>query len=77
MTCKCEHWQVCKECNPKRDAEVKAIENVTPGGFGRPVLTDLRNSIKDAIYAYDRRISLAEAIGLLEIVKHELIGEHQ
>ena len=77
MTCKCEHWQACPECNQKRDAEVKAIENVTAGRFGRPVLTELRNAIKEAIYVYDGRISLAEAIGLLEIVKHELLGEHQ
>ena len=32
MTCKCEHWQVCPECNPKRDAEVKEIESVTAVG---------------------------------------------
>ena len=22
MTCKCEHWQVCKKCNPKKYKEV-------------------------------------------------------
>jgi hypothetical protein len=52
-------------------------ETVIPVEFGRSYLTDLRNELKDLIYTYAGRTSLAEAIGLLEIVKHELIEEHQ
>ena len=45
--------------------------------FKRPVLTDLRDELKALIYSYENRMSLAEAIGILEIVKQELITEHQ
>ena len=50
---------------------------VIPGGFGKAVLTDLRNAIKAEVFRYERRISLAEAIGSLDIVKHELIEEYR
>ena len=45
--------------------------------FRKPALTDLRNGIKDLVYTYNERISLAEAIGILEIVKQELLEEHK
>ena len=51
--------------------------NVVLGGFGKAVLTDLRNAIKAEVFKYEKRISLAEAIGILDIVKHELIEEHR
>ena len=47
------------------------------GGFGKALLTDLRNAIKDEVFKYEKRISLAEAIGILDIVKHELIEGHR
>ena len=45
--------------------------------FKRAPLSSLREEIRALIYTYSERISLAEAIGLLEIVKVELIREHQ
>lgn len=62
---------------PPTPPPTSAVRVVVPGGFGRAVLTDLRNDIKAAVYTYEKRISLAGAIGLLEIVKQELITEHQ
>jgi hypothetical protein len=51
--------------------------NVAQLPFRRPVLTTLRDAIKDAVFECSGQISLAEAIGILEIVKHELIEEHR
>ena len=50
---------------------------VIPRGFQKSVLTDLRNAIKAEVFKYEKRISLAEAIGILDIVKHELIEGHK
>jgi hypothetical protein len=40
-------------------------------------LTSLRDEIKALVYTYEGRASLAEAIGILEIVKVELLHEHE
>ena len=58
--------------NPPQDPP-----NVILGGFGKALLTDLRNAIKAEVFKYEKRISLAEAIGILDIVKHELIEGHR
>ena len=84
--CSCEHWQVCAVCNPTRHAEVQAIRdgsafnpkpNVVPGGFKKSALSALQKTIKREVLEYAGRISLAEAIGVLEIIKHDLIEEHR
>jgi hypothetical protein len=49
--------------------------NVVPGGFKKSALTTLQKTIKREVLEYAGRISLAEAIGVLEIVKHDLIEE--
>jgi hypothetical protein len=36
----------------------------------------LAKEMKELVYSYDDRIFLAEAIGVLEIVKAEIIKEH-
>ena len=72
MTCKCEHWQICHECEPKRFPN-----KVAHMPFKRPVLTDLRDELKAAVFKYEGRITLAEAIVLLDIVKAEMREEHQ
>lgn len=51
-------------------------DNIKALPFKRPQLAALRDEIKELIYSYEGRTSLAEAIGILEIVKHELIEEH-
>jgi hypothetical protein len=50
---------------------------VVPVYFGHSSLSDLSKELKEIIRAYSGRISLAEAVGVLEIVKQELIQEHQ
>jgi len=80
---KCRHMNVgqvfCYHCREKLPTPTLPQDppNVVPGGFGKAVLTDLCNAIKDEVFKYEKRISLAEAIGILDIVKHELIEEHR
>jgi hypothetical protein len=52
-------------------------DNVKPLPYKNVALSALRGEIKKLVYSYSERISLAEAIGILEIVKVELIDEHQ
>ena len=53
------------------------MSEVIPGAFRRQHLQELCDQLKEVIHAYDGRTSLAEVLGVLEIVKHELIAEHQ
>ena len=66
----------CLKCGadkaPKQDAP-----NVVPGGFKKSALSALQKTIKREVLEYAGRISLAEAIGVLEVVKHDLIEEHR
>ena len=55
----------------------KSAPNVIPGGFKKSALSALQKTIKREVLEYAGRISLAEAIGVLEIVKHDLIEEHR
>ena len=83
----CGHMNVgnirCYNCrnplNKKGDPyEVpQAPPSVVSVCFQKSVLTDLRNAIKAEVFKYEKRISLAEAIGILDIVKHELIEGHR
>ena len=50
---------------------------VIPGGFKKSALSTLQKTIKREVLEYAGRISLAEAIGVLEVVKHDLIEEHR
>lgn len=52
-------------------------KNVVPGNFKKSALTTLQKTIKREVLEYAGRISLAEAIGVLEVVKHDLIEEHR
>jgi hypothetical protein len=45
--------------------------------FKNRALTNLRDEIKAVVYTYEGRASLAEVIGILEIVKVELLHEHE
>ena len=51
--------------------------SVIPGGFKKSALSALQKTIKREVLEYAGRISLAEAIGVLEVVKHDLIEEHR
>lgn len=48
-------------------------KNVTALPFRRPVITELSEQIKVLVYSYAGRISIAEAIGILEVVKLQII----
>ena len=50
---------------------------VVPGGFKKSALSVLQKTIKHEVMEYAGRISLAEAIGVLEVVKHDLIEGHR
>jgi len=54
----------------------KPIRLATTGSTTTQTATELADRIKDIIYEYDG-VSLAVALGCMEIVKHELIQEHQ
>jgi len=53
------------------------MSEVIHGMFQRQHLQELCDQLKEVIHTYDGRTSLAEVLGVLEIVKHELIAEHQ
>jgi len=43
--------------------------------FGRDHLNSMAEELKEIIYSYAGRTSLAEVIDILDIVKHEIIEE--
>lgn len=49
----------------------------TTGKPSHEMSMDLAQKIKDAIYEYDGLMTLPAAIGVLEIVKFELLVEHE
>lgn len=51
------------------------MSNVVTAPFRREQLGDLANKIEEMIYEYADRISLAEAIGVLEIVKAQILED--
>lgn len=53
------------------------MSEIIHGSFQRQHLQELHDQLKEVIYTYGGRASLAEVLGVLEIVKHELIAEHQ
>ena len=53
------------------------MSEIIHGSFQRQHLQELCDQIKEVIHTHDGRTSLAEVLGVLEIVKHELITEHQ
>ena len=53
------------------------MADVHPMPFKNAALTQMRDEVRAAVMVYAERISLAEAVGILEIVKIELIQEHQ
>lgn len=46
--------------------------NITHAPFKREHLGSMADEIKAVIYTYVDRVSVAEVIGVLEIVKHEI-----
>lgn len=53
------------------------MSEIIHGSFQRQRLQELCDQLKEVIHTYDGRTSLAEVLGVLEIIKHELIAEHQ
>lgn len=51
------------------------MSNVIAGRFGYPQIGRLAEEIKELIYSRAGQMSLAEAVGALEIVKEEIIRE--
>ena len=48
-------------------------DNVKPGGFKRQHLDQMVDEILDLVYSYAGRISVAEAVGVLEICKRQIM----
>ena len=53
------------------------MSEIIHGSFQRQHLQELCDQLKEVIHTYEGRTSLAEVLGVLEIIKHELIAEHQ
>jgi hypothetical protein len=51
-------------------------DNVKPGGFKRQHLDEMVDKILDLVYEYAGRVSVAEAVGVLEICKHQIIDDN-
>lgn len=51
------------------------MDNIVHIPFKREYLTELATRIIDTVYEYADRISLAEAVGVLEIVKSQVLEE--
>lgn len=51
--------------------------NVTHAPFKREHLGSMADEIKAVIYTYVDRVSVAEVLGVLEIVKHEIYNENE
>ena len=51
--------------------------NIVHPPFQRHHLGDMAEQIKEVIYSYADRVSVAEAIGILEIVKAEVLAEQE
>ena len=49
----------------------------TTGGPGHEIAGEMAEKIKAVIYEYSDRVPLALAIGVLEIVKTEVMGEQR
>lgn len=74
--CKCEHWQICPTCKPDMFDEKGDIKsNVTHAPFKRNHLVNMVKEMLDVIYSYADRVSLAEAVGSLELCKAQLLEE--
>ena len=52
-------------------------DNVIPGAFKRNHLQNLSDEMLALIHSYDGRTTLAEVLGVMEIVKSQLIEEHK
>lgn len=51
--------------------------SVTHVPFRREHLAEMADRLKEVIYSYSDRVSVAEAIGILEIVKAEIFTAEQ
>ena len=51
------------------------MSNVVTAPFRREHLGEMANKIEAVVYVYADRISLAEAIGILEIVKAQILED--
>ena len=49
----------------------------TTGGPSHEIAGEMAEKIKDVIYEYSDRVPVALAIGVLEIVKTEVMGEQR
>ena len=51
--------------------------NIVHPPFQRHHLGDMAEQIKEVIYSYADRVSVAEVVGILEIVKAEVLAEQE
>ena len=51
------------------------MSNVVTAPFRREYLNEMASKIEAVVYEYAGRISLAEAIGILEIVKAQILED--
>lgn len=52
------------------------MSNITYPPFERAHLGQMAEELRAVVFAYASRISLAEALGVLEIVKQEVLSSH-
>lgn len=52
-----------------------AITAISGGGRGQDVAGEMAERIKDLVHEYDDRVPLALAVGVLDIVRHELLRD--
>lgn len=48
---------------------------ITPAPFHRHELGGMADEIMDVVYQYANRITAAEALGVLELCKHQIISD--
>lgn len=53
----------------------KGAKQMNPVEFRKSITQELHDVVKEAIHTFNDRVTLAEVLGILEVIKFELIQE--
>lgn len=68
---------VAAPCEPRSCQGAEVTTNVVHFPRGNAAVQELSDALRELVYSFTSRISVAEAVGALEVFKHDLIEEQK
>lgn len=76
--CDCYRWPHLETCATQRVVAVRIPPSIRVTSIARyPKLNELRGQLREVIASHAGQVPLAGVLGVLRIIEHELLQEHE